>query len=287
MNYSNKEGTRHMPSVAVIVPVYRSALLPDEQLAVRHLQKHLIAYDCYQISPASLNFRAGGMRLKQYEDAFFSSTAAYSRLMLSKGFYRDFAGYEFILVYQLDCLVFRDELAWWCDQGFDYIGAPLFRIRNDPTGGFSGACNGGLSLRNTSSFLKVLNSDRYVREGVSFLKDIFHEFFVEVRPLPWFARLKKRVQVAWGVRQGADKYAASYSLNEDHFWSSRAAYFHRGFRVAPPEVALTFAFEAAPRYCFERNQRRLPFGCHAWPKYDRTFWEPYLIPEATTTPVDP
>jgi hypothetical protein len=25
------------------------------------------------------------------------------------------------------------------------------------------------------------------------------------------------------------------------------------------------------------NNHRLPFGCHAWPRYDRMFWEPYLV----------
>jgi hypothetical protein len=35
----------------------------------------------------------------------------------------------------------------------------------------------------------------------------------------------------------------------------------------------------APRFCFEQNDMRLPSGCHAWPKYDRKFWEPYLLEE--------
>jgi hypothetical protein len=33
----------------------------------------------------------------------------------------------------------------------------------------------------------------------------------------------------------------------------------------------------APRLCFELNGRKLPFGCHAWQRYDRGFWEPYLL----------
>jgi len=43
------------------------------------------------------------------------------------------------------------------------------------------------------------------------------------------------------------------------------------------EEGLRFAFEGAPRMCFELNQQKLPFGCHAWAKFDRSFWEPYLI----------
>jgi hypothetical protein len=38
-----------------------------------------------------------------------------------------------------------------------------------------------------------------------------------------------------------------------------------------------FSFEVAPRYCFKMNRERLPFGCHAWSKYDQEFWEPFLL----------
>jgi hypothetical protein len=274
-------------SVAIVVPVYRKELLPEEQVALRHWRRHLSGFPTYQVSPKSLSLRLEGFNFRGYDDCHFANVDAYSRLMLSRSFYESFSEYQHILIYQLDCVVFSNQLEHWCGTDFDYIGAPLFRVKGDAKSGFSGACNGGLSLRNTSSFLKVLNSDNYVRERVSFLKDVFHEPFVEVRPLPWMESLKKRVQVAREVRQGVDQYAAGYSLNEDHFWSSRAAYFHPGFRVAPPEVALTFAFEAAPSYCFERNGGKLPFGAHAWPRYDRAFWEPHLIPETSTNPVNP
>jgi len=266
-----------VPLVAILVPVYRSELLPEEQVSLRHLQRHLGRYDHWQICPDSLPLQLDGCAVRRYDNAYFTSVASYSRLMLSKQFYQDFRDYDFILVYQLDCLVFTDQLEQWCNQGYDYIGAPLFRVKGQPESGFSGACNGGLSLRKAKSFLRVLESPRYVTEQVSFLADVFHRPFVEVRPLPWLKRVQKRVEVAKGVRQGVEAYAAGYSVNEDHFWSGRASYFCPGFRVAPPEVALAFAFETAPGYCFERNGRKLPFGAHAWAKYDRKFWEPYLL----------
>ena len=259
------------------MPVYRTVLERDEQLAVSCLRRHLGGYPCYQVSPQSLSFRLDGFELRKYEAGFFAGTAAYSHLMLSKVFYEDFAEYDYILIYQLDCLVFSDQLAAWCRRGFDYIGAPLFNVKGDPDSGYSGACNGGLSLRKVSSCLKVLNSRRYVEERASFVADVFHRPFVEVRPLPWLGRFRKRVEVARAVRQGVNAYAAGYSVNEDHFWSGRASYFWPDFRVAPPEVALQFAFETAPRYCFEQNGRKLPFGAHAWQKRDRTFWEPHLL----------
>jgi len=266
-----------MPSVAVVVPVYREGLLPDEEIAIRHLRRHFGGYDCYQVSPRSLTFQIDGLKLSNHEDQWFTGVTSYSQFLLSKSFYEGFADYDYILIYQLDCLVFRDELQWWCEQGYDYIGAPLFKVNNNPQSGFSGACNGGLSLRKVSAFLNVLNSRRYVDEKVSFLADVFHQPFVEVRPLPFVKRWKKRIEVAREVRQGVKQYAAGYSVNEDHFWSGRASYFYPGFAVAPPEVALAFAFESAPAWCFERNRRQLPLGAHAWQKWDRGFWEAHLL----------
>lgn len=53
----------------------------------------------------------------------------------------------------------------------------------------------------------------------------------------------------------------------------------------PLEVGLRFGFEMWPSQSFERAIDRLPFGCHAWAKYDRSFLEPFLIPESITIPV--
>jgi hypothetical protein len=65
--------------------------------------------------------------------------------------------------------------------------------------------------------------------------------------------------------------------NEDYFWADEAARCDPSFKVAPFEVGLRFAFEVAPRKCFELNHRRMPFGCHAWQRYDPAFWEPHLL----------
>lgn len=64
-----------------------------------------------------------------------------------------------------------------------------------------------------------------------------------------------------------------YMSNEDLFFSmSNCEYF----KVAPINVALTFAFERQVRKCFELNKQNLPFGCHAWERYDVAFWKPYI-----------
>ena len=39
---------------------------------------------------------------------------------------------------------------------------------------------------------------------------------------------------------------------------------------------MSFAFEARPRTLYEMNGRQLPFGCHAWFRYDLAFWKPFV-----------
>jgi hypothetical protein len=70
---------------------------------------------------------------------------------------------------------------------------------------------------------------------------------------------------------------ARFNNNEDLFWAKRAAHYYLEFTIADIDTALRFAFESEPARCFERNENTLPFGCHAWPKYDRAFWEQHLL----------
>jgi hypothetical protein len=63
-----------------------------------------------------------------------------------------------------------------------------------------------------------------------------------------------------------------FPYNEDVFWALEAPKFDPLFKVAPAEAALSFAFEVSPKWSYEHHGRKLPFGCHAWGRYDRDFW---------------
>jgi hypothetical protein len=75
----------------------------------------------------------------------------------------------------------------------------------------------------------------------------------------------------------AQNLAGDY-YHEDYFWAYEAGRYVKEFRIPQPSEALDFSFETAPRYCLAANSGRMPFGCHAWTKYDRAFWEPFLLP---------
>ncbi len=261
------------PSVAVVVPIYRQDLLPDEQQSLRHLETHLEGYDRFFIAPKSLALRRHTFEVMPFPDRYFESVESYSRLLLSAFFYRSFRNYRFMLIYQLDSLVLFDALAEWCEAGWDYVGAPWLTDPADPERGLSRVGNGGFSLRRVDACLQVLESARTFSRPAAFVREVLRA------PLPDLApyRLLNRIRVLAEARRGVDGYAGHYSLNEDHFWSDRARLFFPGFRTAPVTAALGFAFERAPRYCLARNGDQLPFGCHAWSRWDRAFWEPYLI----------
>lgn len=68
----------------------------------------------------------------------------------------------------------------------------------------------------------------------------------------------------------------TYNENEDVFWSKAVPKRVSWFKVAPPKVALEFSIERRPKDLFEMNNFQLPFGCHAWEKYEPEFWVKHI-----------
>ena len=264
--------------VAVAIPMYQNALNNEELTSLRHLTHFLGQYDLFLIAPQELQISMDGFQVKRFPDRYFESTTSYSKLLLSRSFYERLVDYKYILVYQLDALVFSSNLERWCNTGYDYIGAPWFRDPDHPERGLSRCGNGGFSLRRVEAFLSVLNSRHTLKNSPQTWRELLF------RPMPdvdlkfnGVGRLAKRMKVLRDVIKGIDWYIQNYSLNEDHFWADRARYFDPSFKVAPLEVSLPFAFERAPKKCYEANDYKPPFGCHAWFKWDRDFWEPFLL----------
>lgn len=268
-------------TVAVVVPMYKAELDDDERISYRHLTEYLAEFDKFLVTPESLKVEVEGFEVKRFRDEFFHCTNTYSALLISPEFYQAFSHYEYILIYQLDSLVFSHNLLDWCARDFDYIGAPWF---NEDGANFvedSAVGNGGLSLRKIESFLKVLEAP-----GADVEMEKYRDAFYSA--MPWYRKLfslpyKARKWLSSSAAKGQEKLngtrqvPAGERLNEDCFWSFRARDYYPEFKIAPVREALGFAFELNPRRCFELNGNRLPFGCHAWSKYDREFWEPFLL----------
>jgi hypothetical protein len=244
-------------------------LTDEESISLRHLYYFLKDHDVFFVIPKNMRIDSDMVtNVIKFEDHYFKNIQSYSKLLLSKTFYERFNKFEYILIYQLDCLVFSSQLLKWTQEGHDYIGAPLFKYKNNPHKGLSRVGNGGFCLRNVEACLNVLTSRQ-----IPAYRAIMSELMPDVPK----RNLKKRFQVVRAARRGVQWYTSHYTLNEDLFWSDRARLFDSSFRIAPVRTGLRFAFDAHPRYCFEINDKQLPFGAHAWAKWDREFWEPHLL----------
>ena len=58
--------------------------------------------------------------------------------------------------------------------------------------------------------------------------------------------------------------------NEDAFFSLFGN-IDEQFKVAPIDVAASFSIETYPKDVLRINRNLIPFGCHAWTKYDEKF----------------
>jgi uncharacterized protein DUF5672 len=269
-------------TVAIIVPVAdRDRFLAEEELSLRHLTHYLGAYDKYLLVPAGREIRRDGFSTLTIPRTFVGSPAAHGNMMMWRPLYRHFRRYEYLFLYHLDSLVFSGDLLTWCHAGYDYIGAPWLPCPETPWVTEAGVGNGGCTLFRVPSIRHVLRV-RHRREPLTWVLDCLERNMPRLTPIysvidrvhrRWPRALLERVL----AHRARALDPATYGTASDQFWSIQARRYVPSFRVASVDEALGFAFEAAPRECFERNGRRLPFGCHAWEKFDRAFWEPFLL----------
>ena len=267
--------------VAVAVPLTEKDYLSDEEkISIKHLETYLGRYDRYLIEPQGMNFRLDGFGIKKFERDFFGSVEAHRKMLFSEKFYCSFENYRFVLIYHTDALVFSDQLEYWCEKNYDYVAPPWIPHKDAPYAGnnsFEGKVgNGGFSLRKIDGFLGVLKSRRLWRDPAIRIREVLGS---SRHPLRKAISLVKALRLFLPAYNGVRQELDSYSAPEDHFWANRAVHYHPGFHIASLDQALKFGFECVPRYCYEKNQYKLPFGCHAWERYDKDFWTPFLLPK--------
>ncbi len=263
-----------MNKVVIVIPIYREQPTRMERLSLMRCIDVLGEHPIHFIAPR-------GMDCSEYvnarEDAdltffppdYFSGIPGYNRLMISVELYNTFSSYEFMLLYQLDAYVFRDELLDWCEKGFDYIGGAVhdfqvdkFSERTEIT-----TLNGGFSLRKISSALAVLNANQKIYA----LEDLLRA---------------NRQQSGWlkGSLMGykyhflgnnTNHRRNKYDRNEDMFWARVCVRLFDWYTVAPIEEALKFSFDNYPEKSYELTDKKLPFACHAFEKH-AYFWKKYI-----------
>lgn len=163
---------------AIVVPIYHTTPDELEQLSLKQLNRVIGSeFDVFLIGPDYVDFDdyskylsgSGTNNYLEYvifDDKYFKSNKSYSQLCLSYDFYDTFNKYDYMMIYQTDCWIFRNEIQKFCDMSYDYIGGPIYSPASAWTSLKKGlhpiVGNGGLSLRKISTMLKITNPDGYI-----------------------------------------------------------------------------------------------------------------------------
>lgn len=149
-----------MKKIVIVIPVHNPYMIYDEKhslLQVCNVLGRGNKYDITIVCPQGMDTSEyekiySEVKVKEFNENNFKSIRDYCLMMTSTDFYRNFDDYEYMLVYQLDCWIFNDNLEYWCNKGYDYIGAPFFVEKFVKLGKMVG--NGGFSLRKIDSMIK-------------------------------------------------------------------------------------------------------------------------------------
>lgn len=254
-------------TVRVVIPIYKDKLDENEELSLSQCRIMLSNYPICFLKPKSLNLSFllemyPEIQIENFPDDYFKDIQSYNKLMLSTEFYERFLDYEYILIYQLDAFVFRDELKYWCERNYDYIGAPWIlkpKYNNSPLFLFlwfkylvyklkgkdfnpiilgNKVGNGGFSLRRVCKF----------HEATCIQKD--------------------------KIRFYLEKSNLNSKFNEDVFWALE----NPTFRYPHYKEALLFSIDDYPDIGLKMNNDILSFGCHGWLKKHRLpFWKNIIL----------
>lgn len=266
-----------LQSVVVII-AYKHTPTQDELQSFRQclsiLNCHTLFLSCPQRMNAAIYLSEAEklgihLELARFHDKYFTSVKSYNLLMLRSEFYQRFAAYEYILLYQLDAWVFRDELSFWCNKGYSYVGAPFF---NDRGKMFPFAGNGGFSLRRVQDFIELLEGTlQPVKWNYDFMK-------IQLpAKTPFRARIKQLLhRIEMCVCRLSSKFYCRFMPEHEDFIFAKAFSLAGKNNVPLPKDAAFFSFERHPDQLYLWTGGKLPFGCHAYRKYAGKFWSSHI-----------
>lgn len=284
MQHPNQAELNGQKQAIVLVPLYKVKPSAAEKASLIQLfnvlGQHQIAFfthadmDLTEYQTLTSNDQ---YQIFNFDQSYFSNLDSYSKLLLTPKFYQTFQAYQFLMIYQLDCWVFKDELSYWCSQDYDYIGAPWYEGLHNATSKskFIGVGNGGFSLRKVKSHLKILSTFSYIESPIQLMRKTFKNRGINFRSI-------LHVMANFTFRNNTFHSFNNFSVGEDLFWGTIAPKTDKKFKLPTEDVASKFAMELNAPQLYKKNNNELPFGCHAWEKYDKAFWLPLITPKNTS-----
>ena len=267
-----------MNKLAVIIIIgYKPTLTANEKLSLSQCYKVLGNYDVRIVSPEGMNV-VEYKEVKediQFEFVHPKWTSSYlmnSQFKTDELLYNKYRNYEYLLFYELDCWVFSDQLEYWCKRGWDYIGAPWFSgYETGDSDQICGVGNGGFSLRNNKSSLRMARRIKFLKK----LRSAWFKYYLQ--PILSFEKLVTIFRDKMHIQkpEALTSLLLDQYILEDIYWAKIAKVF-TDFKMASVEDAIKFGFELNPSLLYKMNQQQLPFGCHHWEKYEPDFWKQFI-----------
>jgi hypothetical protein len=236
----------HTPNCAVLIPIYKNQLDEDELFSVKTSLSNLQGHDIYWVAPAGLdlsfyNENFGAITAQYFDADYFKNIAGYNKLLTSPFFYETFIKYDFSLICQPDAIVLKPELNDWLEKPYDYIGAPW-------PNGYS---------------LKIQTKKIPIPEGITCTAFVGNGGLSLRRNQACIDLLNEFDDLAelWGTQGHAEDLFFAFAHN-----------LSRNFSVPNLMSAATFAHDIDPEYLYKLTGQQIPFGVHAWSKYNRSHW---------------
>ena len=276
--------------VVIVIPIIAHTVKGDELQSLRQCLKVLgkrdICYLCSHELDTTFYEQActeAGVKFRKrtFGSEWFKGVEGYNRLCFSSMRYEAVAEYSYMLIYQLDAYVCEDRLDEWCGRGYDYVGGPWLchwsseveNIDHWETG------NGGFSLRNVNTFLRVLTSPLLLRKPLKGIGRLAKENRkrLEGNPLLW---VWLAMRTLTGYHNTLHYYIRQNGQEDKAFAQCQ---YNGLMRIPKAKEALGFSFDMRPATCYKLNGNHLPMGCHMWYKYDNeTFWYPQIYRNTTS-----
>ncbi len=265
-------------SVVIGIPVYKETVDVYERISLTQCGRIFSRYPIRLIAPAKLNI---GNYLEIFENCtdidtlyfnkkYFTSLQSYNRFMKSIRLFSRLEEFGYLLTYHTDAFVFRNELEYWMDKEYDYIGAPLYQYDGTIHPEiYVGVGNRGFSLQKISSAMKVLTTWKKVYPAKELIA--WYDNFNFRGKLYYSAYFIKMLA---GLGGWSHHLLNANRINEDVFWGIHVPAAFPDYKVAPFGDAFRFSMEYNCIKLWELNRHKLPFGCHQWFKKEfLSFWK--------------
>lgn len=275
MESNSKKTSLANPSVVVLIITHKPQLNAYEYISIKQcynvLGNHPIVFICPEhLDTTFYQNTFPDCIIHQIPSKWQKNYKQFARLKMNPLLYEHYKRYEYIFFYEPDAFVFKDEMAYWCSLGYSYLGAPWFEGMSNAkeNAPFLGVGNGGFSLRKIEDHLKVIHTHQRIFRTKDF-------------GLFWNWNSNKPLRVLkfiyrYLVGNSTHHRWNNFQWGEDRFWGLYVSRAIDWFTTPSLELARRFSMETLPRRLYEENDKQLPFGCHAWWRYDLDFWRPHI-----------